>query len=446
MKTAPLLAPLPLLAWALLLPGLPTAQQGQPHRAGAFDVLHYAARVEPDIASGSLAGTVVVTLEIMTDDLEAIELNRGDLTVDSVSEEGKPMPFEEVDRHLRVRLSRPARAGDRHEIEIDYHGTPRYGLEFFPEQSQVYTIFSTSQWLVCVDAPADRATLELSVVLPERLRSVANGRFLGSRSLQDGRVLHEWHQNRPVPTYVFGFAAGRFTEVVERRGDVSLRHLGDGFSEAELGRVFADTAEMLAFFEDRSGVPYDDPAYTQALVAETIGQEMATFTLMSEDYGRRMLDDPASSSLAAHELAHQWWGNMVTCRDWRHFWLNEGFGTFMAAAWMEHRFGREAYLREIQSSRDRFEKVRDAGGDRSLVFPDWDRPTSADRTLVYHKGAYVLHLLREEMGEEAFWDGVRHYTQMYFGDSVTTPDFQETMEQSSGTDLSEFFDEWVYLR
>jgi len=104
------------------------------------------------------------------------------------------------------------------------------------------------------------------------------------------------------------------------------------------------------------------------------------------------------------------------------------------------------YLREIEGSRERYERVRDEGGDRSLVFPDWDRPTSADRTLVYRKGAYVLHLLREEMGEDAFWDGVRHYTRTYFGKSVTTPDFRAAMVESVGKDLSAFFDEWVYLK
>jgi len=432
-----------LLALVLLQPGLPTVTQTDVH---PFDVTHYAARVEPDIASGSVEGTVAVSLVVTQDGLEAIELDRGSLTVDAVREEGRALPFEEVDRRVSIRLPGAAAAGERHEIEISYHGAPRYGMEFVPERAQVYTIFSTSQWLICVDAPADRATLELSVVLPGGLSAVANGRFLSSRPLPDGRVLYGWHQEQPVPTYIFGFAAGRFTEVVEQRGEVTLRYLGDGFSEAELQRLFADTSDMLSFFEDRAGMSYDDPAYTQALVADTIGQEMATFTLMSEDYGRRMLDDPASSSLAAHELAHQWWGNMVTCRDWTHFWLNEGFGTFMAAAWMEHWFGRDVYLREIEGSRERYERVHEESGDRSLVFPDWDRPTSADRTLVYHKGAYVLHLLREELGEDAFWDGVRHYTRMYFGRSVTTADFQAAMEESSGTDLSAFFDEWVYLR
>jgi aminopeptidase N len=136
---------------------------------------------------------------------------------------------------------------------------------------------------------------------------------------------------------------------------------------------------------------------------------------------------------------------MVTCRDWNHFWLNEGIATFMAAAYIEHRFGRAAYMREIDTYRANYEKVRAAGKDKSLVFPDWLNPTPEDRTLVYDKGAYVMHLLREEMGERAFWNGLRLFTRRHFGKSVVTSDFVTAMEQANDKSLKEFFARWVYL-
>jgi aminopeptidase N len=137
---------------------------------------------------------------------------------------------------------------------------------------------------------------------------------------------------------------------------------------------------------------------------------------------------------------------MVTCRDWNHFWLNEGIASFMAAAYLEHRFGREAYQREIETYRTNYEKVRSAGKDKSLVFPDWLHPTREDRTLVYDKGAYVMHLLRGEMGERNFWNGLRLFTQRHFGKSVVTSDFVAAMEEANGKGLKEFFAKWVYLR
>jgi aminopeptidase N len=425
------------------------ASSAQAQSAGApsrpFHVIHYDARVEPDIATQTVRGSVRLDIVVTTDNQDLIDLDRGNLVVDSVREGRTPQTFTQTDRHLLIQLSHATHSGERRTIEVDYHGAPRFGLRFFPDRSQVYTVFSTSQWMVCVDAPEDRSTLRLRMVLPRDLSVIASGKRVGRRALTNGTVEHEWRTARAVPTYTFGFAAGRFNELAETHHGITLRYLADGLSTADLRRVFRDTAGMIAFFQDRAGIPYEG-AYSQVLVAETIGQEMAGFAILPESFGRSVLGDEASVALGAHELAHQWWGNMVTCRDFTHFWLNEGFATFMAAAYDEQRFGRQRYLQDIDTARRRYEAVRDSGHDRSLVFPDWNRPSADDRTLVYRKGAYVLHLLREELGERAFWDGLRHYTRMYFGKSVTTGNFQQAMEQSSGRDLAAFFSKWVYLQ
>jgi len=253
----------------------------------------------------------------------------------------------------------------------------------------------------------------------------------------------EWEQDRPVPTYTFGFAAGAFSEVTDRAGRTALRFLGRGFTESELRRVFGETAQMIAFVEERTGVPYPGDTYAQALVARTAGQEMAGLSIVSEEYGRAVIDDPSAIGLLAHELAHQWLGNMVTCQAWTEFWLNEGFATYMAAAYREQRFGRDAYLKDVESMKTRYEQVRARGNDRPLVFTSWDHPTADDRTIVYQKGAYVLHELRELLGDAAFWAGIRRYTSEHFGRSVTTGDFRDAMEKASGRDLRAFFDRWV---
>jgi aminopeptidase N len=217
-------------------------------------------------------------------------------------------------------------------------------------------------------------------------------------------------------------------------------------SDDELRRIFQNSRDMLAFYRERAGVAYADRIYTQVLAAGGVEQEMSSFTALRETYGRDVLANEKEVWLGAHEFAHQWWGNMVTCRDWTHFWLNEGIASFMASAYKEHRFGRAEYMKDIEEYRTNYEKVKNAGKDRSLVFPDWNNPTSEDRTLVYDKGAYVLHLLREELGDKVFWDGIRRYTRKYFGKSVVTSDFQKEMEAASNRSLKQFFDRWVYLR
>lgn len=417
----------------------------QPKPARSIDVLHYDAQVEPDIAGKSVKGKVMIRFASRVNNLTSMDFDRGELTIDSVRENKVAQNYTTSERRLKVTLSRPARLNERREIEVEYHGTPRRGIRFFPEQKQVYTVFTTNQWMVCVDVPDDKATLRLKLIVPSDLTAVANGRLAGRSRFSDSKVAQDWRQDIPVPSYVFGFAAGPYRTITEQHGRVQLRYLATKHSDEEIKRIFRETAGMIVFFEARAGVRYADSTYTQVLGAGSADQEMSGFTVLSESYGAEVLEDEKEIWLGAHELAHQWWGNMVTCVDWNHFWLNEGIATFIAAAYKEHRFGRQEYMREIELYRKRYEKVRDAGKDRSLVFPNWDRPTSEDRSLVYNKGAYVIHLLRQELGERRFWAAFRQYTRAYFGKSVTTRDFQTTMERASRRDLREFFSKWVYL-
>jgi aminopeptidase N len=314
----------------------------------------------------------------------------------------------------------------------------------------VYTVFSTAQWLVCRDEPSDKASLELELVLPKHLKAVASGQLVDSMALPEYKVWYRWQENASIPTYTFGFAIGPFRELngqyrAKDNRQVRLRYLSAAFSEEQLARIFKDTPDMMRFFEQKADMPYPDSIYTQVLAAGKVAQEMSSFTVIQEDYGQEVLADEKALWLLAHELAHQWWGNQVTCRDWNHFWLNEGMATFMAAAYKEHRFGRKAYLQDIEAAKGRYLKVREAGKDRSLVFPNWANPSAEDRILVYQKGAYVLHLLREELGEELFWQGIKAYTRTFWGKSVITADFQRIMEKASGRNLAAFFAKWVYF-
>jgi aminopeptidase N len=167
---------------------------------------------------------------------------------------------------------------------------------------------------------------------------------------------------------------------------------------------------------------------------------------MSEAYGRTVLGDATATSLIAHELAHQWWGDLLTNRDWTHFWLNEGFATFMAAAFKEHARGHDAYMADVDGWRKRVEQLRDKGADKPLVFPEWNRPTADDRAVVYQKGALALHQLRELLGDAPFWTAIRAYTREHAGKAVTSSDLQRSFEASSGRNLGAFFAERVYPR
>jgi aminopeptidase N len=434
-----------LLSVVLLVCGGPSKVQAADPTSAHFDVLHYNVSLEPDMADKTLKGTVQIHFVSKVANLSSVEFDCGELEIDAVKQGSAVREYSVKEHRLHVALP-PMKANQVAELEIAYHGSPRRGIRFFPDNSQVYTVFSTSQWMVCVDAPDDKATLSLTLILPAALTAVANGRLVSQRDLPNQKIASQWEQKLPIPTYIFGFAVGPYRVVTENRNHVELRYLATSFSDEEVRRIFRDTPDMLKFYENRAGVNYADATYTQVLATGSVEQEMSSFTALNEAYGKGVLANEQDIWLGAHEFAHQWWGNMVTCRDWNHFWLNEGIATFMAAAYLEHRFGRAAYLREIDTYRANYEKVRLAGKDKSLVFPDWLHPTREDRSLVYDKGAYVMHLLREEMGDRAFWNGLRIFTRRYFGKSVVTSNFTKAMEEANGKSLSGFFAKWVYLQ
>jgi len=433
-----------ILGFILTAAAVARTQPEAPISGGSFDVTHCAVELDLDVDTGTVAGRERIELTVL-ETSPTLVFDSGALVVDAIDSGGATLAFAQRARHLVVTLPAPARAGETLRLAIVYHGVPRTGLTLLAGSAQAYTTYSTSQWMVAVDGPGDRATFDLQVTMPAGWRAAGSGREVANRTTRD-RTTVQWQQRREVPSYTFGFVAGAFTEVRDRRGELALRYLGRGFSDAELRTIFHDTAAMAGFFADRAGVAYPDASYAQALVTTSAGQELAGLSHMSDAYGRAVLADATATGLIAHELAHQWWGNLVTCREWTHFWLNEGVVTFMAAAYKEHARGRAAYLADVEGWRRRLEQIRAAGGEKPLVFPDWNRPTTDDRALVYQKGALALHALREMLGEAAFWDGIRAYTREFAGKAVTTADFQHAIERASGTRLDSFFDEWVYLR
>jgi aminopeptidase N len=453
------------VAWLLAFPVLAHAAAN----AITPQVRHYEVRLTLDIAAQTLNGRVLLHLQASgTDHAEAAaraapgsalrwQLDAGaGLVIDAVRERDQALRFEKTGELLliehaaavpaaRSTATTPAPPPSAERVlEIEFHGTPKHGLRFLPHQQQVYTAFSTSQWMPCVDAPDQRATLAMRLELPQALKVVANGRLLRSELLPSGLQRSHWLQDEAVPTYLFGFVAGLFREVVETSASPTLHFLGpEGLSEQELRTIFADTRSMLAFYESKAGLPYPGTRYTQVLAAQAPPQEAAGFALLSEAYGRRVLADPLQTWLMAHELSHQWWGNRVTNRAWTHFWLNEGLASFMNAAWFEHRHGPAAYQQQLDAARGKYQRVQAAGADKPLVFSAWQSPTALDRSLVYDKGALFVAQLRETLGDADFWRGIKAYTQQHWGRSVSSGDFQAAMQAATPLDLGDLFKLWV---
>ena len=415
----------------------------------AVDVQHYTLEITPDLAAKTVTGVETLRLRARQAGVIEVLLDSGALVVDSAMLRGDSLAVDKLGARSAIHLKQPLATGQPETLQLRYHGTPKYGITFLPEAPQVHTDFSTSQWMPCLDAPDARATLDLTLVLPAGMQTAATGSLAAQQPRPGGLQASTWRLAQPMPSYLYGFAAGHFRELLVQpvaSGQPQLRQLAPmAVSEAQMRQIFRDTPDMLAFFQAKSGVPYPFARYTEVLLQGYAGQEMAGMSVLGERHGQRVLADEKALWLGAHELAHTWWGNGVTNRAWTHFWLNEGITTFMTAAYIEHRFGREEYMKQIDGARTKYEAILAAGQDKPLVFPNWDKPSASDRSLVYDKGAYVVHLLRQHVGEAAFWAGLQAYTRKHWGQTAVTADFQAAMEQAHGQSLVPFFAKWVYL-
>lgn len=429
-----------LLLPILLLVALPAGAAPAP---SLLDVLSYSLDLEVHPGDRLIAGEVEVRFASQAELLAEVELDAPGLTIESVRAGERALPYRIEGDRLRVTLDPPARRGEVRTLRIRYSGRPEKGLRFGPDQA--FTSFHTSRWMVCRDDPGDKATLALRLVLPAGLDAVVSGRPVARETLPDGRVRHVWTEDRPVAPFLYGFAVGRFREATLQEGPVELRFVGSGFTPEELRTIFARTGEMLRFFERRAGVPFPGERYTQALLPEAPAQEMNLLSLLGESYGRSVLADPREDYLVAHELAHQWWAVLVTCRSWSDFWLHEGLVTFMTAAFRESYWGRDEYDREMLLARLRYERALAEGRSRPLATDAWSKAEDMSGPITYSKGALVLHLLRHEIGDTAFWAGLRTFTRsaVESGGLADSSDLQRAMERESGQPLAWFFDQWV---
>lgn len=393
-------------------------------------------QIEPDFATRSLRGVAQLRLARAG---APLTLDIGELEIDAVHGEPGAVSWQREGVRLVVHAPHAGR------LRIRFHGTPHRGLFFHPEAPQLHTIFATSQWMPCLDDPAQRAPLTLAVCLPQGLQAAGTGEPLPDRPATNGRRWVSWRLAQPMPSFTYGFAAGRFTRAALQRDGVVFEAWGaPGFDRADLLRFLADTPRMAAFYEGRAGLRYPGQRYAQVLLAGRAAQEAAGLALLGQAYGRRVLDEGARPWLGAHELAHQWWGCGLTNVNWNHIWLHEGLGSYLTAECLGACYGREAFDESIGAAEDKRAELRRAGRDRPLLHPDWSQADASDRSVVYDKGTLFVHALRQRLGEARFGVALRDFTQRHWGRAVASSDFEAAMQRHADFDLHPMFADWVY--
>jgi aminopeptidase N len=419
-----------------------------------FRVQHIALDLALDVAKKSIAGTAVLDVARIDPDARAIALDAVGFEVRRVDVDGSRADYTYDGRVLTVTIGERAKA----RVSIAYSATPRRGLYFLEPDEHVPSrprqVWSQCQeedarhWFPCHDKPHLKMTTEIVVRVPNGWYALSNGALVGEEKPKHGAWKYHWKMGEPHPSYLVTLAAGEFAVIEDSAGDVPLTYLVPKGREEDGARTFDRTPKMVKHFGAITGVPYPWNKYAQIVVSDFIfgGMENTTATTMYEHIllDARAAIDITSDDLIAHELAHQWFGDYVTCRDWSEGWLNEGFATYCEHVWREHHLGPDEYDYYLRADLDGY--VGEAHGRyrRPIVCQDYDAPLDLFDRHLYEKGGLVLHMLRVELGRELFWKGVASYLKRHAKGIVETRDLVRALEDVSGRSLGRFFDQWVY--
>ena len=412
-----------------------------------------------DLEQHKVIGDVTHTLFTLRDHLAHLDFDSAELTISSARVNGKDAPFELRDDKLRVQLAQPAKAGEKFEVELRYEGKPTSGLYFvLPDKDdpdrprQIWTqgeAEDTHHYIPIYDYPNDRTTSEMILTVPAEWLTVSNGKLVSVREAPNGQKIWTWRQSLPVSTYLISFVAGEYREKKDTWHNVPLSYIVPRGMEDTIEPTFGHTKEMLDFFSERFGVPYPWDQYAQAAVDDFVnsGMENVTATtLAARDivHAEVASEKPeAADNLISHEMTHQWFGDLVTCKDWTSTWLNEGFATFGANLWEEHHYGRDASSYRYWRDQNDWAQSKELYA-VPIVTREIDNDSLSYVGNVYDKAGWVLHMLREELGDEAFFRALKHYLEANRLQNVVSADLAKAIEESTGTNVDQFFDQWIF--
>ncbi len=407
----------------------------------AWDARWYDLALTFTPASSSVAGTVTVRASVTGASISKLELDLSSvLTVDGATAAGAPTTWTRSADLLTVDLPRAYLTGETIEVGVTYHGNPTASGYFgFPTVNGRQLIWSLSEaygartWWPCKDQPADKAdSVDVHFTVPLGLSTVSNGTLLSTSSNATTTTTH-WRERHPITTYLVSIASYPYTLTTDTyrptpADSMPLRFWNYPESVAGYAAVQAKVKNMLAAYATRFGeYPFFSEKYGHAQFQFGGGMEHQTVTSLGS----------SNEYVVAHELMHQWWGDMITCRDFGHIWLNEGFATYGEALWAESQGGVAAYKADIAANAF-------YGPGRIYVDDATNESRVFDSNLSYNKGSWVLHMLRHVLGDSTFFHAMRRYRADMEYRSATTEDFRASVEAESGRDLQKFFDQWIY--
>lgn len=439
-----------------------------------FHIEHYKAELAFDMQKEEIAGTATVTLLSLRSPLSELALDAADLSISRVERDGKPAKFT-VDPKawkLAVALDPPLPIGREATVAIAYSCRPRVGMYFFPaagnRAAQAWNYGEGglhNGWLPLYNDTNDRFTVDLLITVPKGFSAVGNGRLEGPRENLDGTRTFHWIQEKPIPSYLMTVDVGQFARVPLEPASVGGRSVPLAAwtppgTEDAAKRSFGNTGKMIEFFSGRMGYPYPWAKYDSVALREfAVGaMETTTATGFGESHLHREGDPPDSTpdyerpyaiwtyeDTISHELAHHWFGDLVTCRSLSSIWLNESFASFWHTTWNGHAHGEnDLTYQRWRYLNNYLEYVRKSGEVRPMEYFRWKEPAqNYQQELTYIKGSLVLHMLRHFLGDEAFYGALAWYLKQHEYSNVDSNDLREAIERAAGRDVSWFFQDWI---
>jgi aminopeptidase N len=412
-----------------------------------------------DIPHHSYQGTCTTRLNPVRSGITTFTLDAVDLTIHQVTIAAIEQPFDYDGQQIIVRLTQPTIAGAVIELAIAYAvEQPQRGLYFVgPDQHyphkpvQVWTQGEDEDsrfWFPCFDYPGQLATSEIRVAVPDHFLAISNGELIKTEVKGDTKIYH-WWQQQVHPTYLMTLAIGDFAELKDDWQGKPVTYYVEKGREASARLSMGKTPQMIEFFSKIYGYPYPYPKYAQVCVDDFIfgGMENTSTTLLMDRClldERAAIDNRSTETLVAHELAHQWFGDLVVIKHWSHAWLKEGMASYAEVLWINREYGSDeaAYylLGEARSYLD-----EDASRyRRPLVTHVYREPIELYDRHIYEKGACVYHMIRAELGDELFWPAIAQFLKTHAHSTVETIDLLRAIETATGRNLTFLFDQYVY--
>ena len=423
-------------------------------RDRTYHVLHYKIEVSFDESKKMLMGRATTTLVPFTAEFTSLEFDAENMNFKSVSLAKTSLPFDSLAKTIRIHLDKAYSYRDTLTVSIEYSCVPKKGLYFIQPDSaypdKPWQIWSQGEdmdnhfWFPCWDFPNDKATSEVIGTVKSAYTFLSNGKLVNVKEdKKRGTTTFYWKEEKPHASYLIMMAAGEYAILNDQADGIPLQYYVYKNQVDDAKVCLSPTPKIMKFFNDKIGYTYAWEKYAQITIADFMygGMENASATTMLDKilvFDARSRIDQSAVSLIAHEFAHQWWGDVVTCKDWRHIWLNESFASYFDPLYIEHAYGEDEFINTMYGAQQAGIHTDRVLGRKPIV------SVGSYQANVYPRGASVLHMLRFVLGDELFWRAMHHYIEKNQFTSVETNDLKSAVEEATGQNLYWFFDQWVY--